>query len=163
MIMATNTLTGLILTSSTPLYKNVGNASVGPITAFPSWGLQFSTGIPYRYAGMNGFNSMWAPYESKLIMFNGTQMYSESQELESSILALESGRIDLYASMTSLITNLPSNGTYYDTVSTATWFNSIPLERTDYGYLYNVILNDNQVFQVSPNGIEVSIELVNQQ
>ena len=161
MVMATNTLADLILTSSTPIYKNVGNASVGPITDFPSWGLQFSTGIPYRWTGIGGFNSVWAPHESKLIIFNGTETFSDSEGLQSSISALESGKIDIYASMTSLITNMPINGTYYNTVSTATWLNTVPLEKTSNGYIYNAILADNQVFQVSPNGIEVSIEQEN--
>lgn len=162
MVMATNTLADLILTSSTPIYKNVGNASVGPITDFPSWGLQFSTGIPYRWAGVGGFNSVWAPHESKLIMFNGTETLSDSEGLQSIIASLESGKIDTFASMTSLITNLPVNGTYYNTVSTATWLKTVPLEKTSNGYVYNAILADNQVFQVSSNGIEVSIKQENQ-
>lgn len=158
MVMAINTLANLILTSSTLIYKNVGNASVGPITDFPSWGLQFSTGIPYRWAGMGGFNSFWAPHESKLILFNGTKTFSDSDALQSSIASLESGKIDIYASMTSLITNMPINGTYYNTVSTATLLKTVPLEKTSNGYIYNAILADNQLFQVLPNEIEVSIQ-----
>ncbi len=91
-------------------------------------------------------------------MFNGTETFSDSEGLQSSIASLESGKIDIYASMTSLITNMPVNGTYYNTVSTATWLKTVPLEKTSNGYIYNAILADNQVFQVSPNGIEVSID-----
>jgi hypothetical protein len=158
MVMANNTFADLILSSGTPIYRNVGNASAGPVTHFPSWNLEITTGIPYRYAGLNGFNSYWDPHESKLIVFSGTSTYVDSETTENIITALESGKIDLYGSYTSLITNKPIDGTFYNTFSTATWLNSVPIERTDNGYLYNAILADNQVFQILPNGIEVLIQ-----
>ncbi len=157
MVMATNTLVNLVLTSSTPIYKNAGNTSAGPVTTFPSWGLQYSRGTPYRYAGIGGFNSVWQPYESKLIAFNGTRMFNEQENASDIIAYLENGAIDLYASMTSLITNRSINGTYYNTVSTATWLNTVWVEKTSNGFIYNAVLNENQSFEVSSNRIEVFI------
>jgi hypothetical protein len=156
MVLANNTLVNLVLTSSTPMYKNVGNASVGPITAFPGWGQ--GVGQTYRYAGTNGFDKTWLAHQSKLVVFTGTQTFLNSESINESIACMENGSIDLYGSFTSYINNMPVNGTYYNTMSTATWLNTVQLQSTPNGYLYNAILTGNQGFQISPNGVEVYIK-----
>ena len=70
---------------------------------------------------------------------------------------MENGAIDLSGSITNYITNQPVDGVYFNTVSTATWLQTAPLEKTPHGYLYNTILAPGEVFQIAPNGIEAYI------
>ena len=158
MVLATNTLVNLVLTSCTPVYNNVGNASVGPITSFPSWGQ--GVGQTYRWTGGNGFDKTWQPHQSKLIAFTGSQTFINSEGIESSIACMDNGAIDLYGSFTSYINNMPINGTYTNTLSMATWLKTVPLEKTPDGYVYNAVLSNDQFFQVSQNGVEVYIKQV---
>jgi len=53
---------------------------------------------------------------------------------------------------------MPVNGTYTNTVSTATWFQTVPLQKTADGYTYNAILSPTQVFQFTPNQVEVYLK-----
>ena len=53
---------------------------------------------------------------------------------------------------------MPVNGVYYNTLATATWLNTVQLQITPNGYIYNAILSANQTFQLSPNGIEAFIK-----
>ena len=160
MVLATNTLVNLVLTSGTPIYKNVGNASVGPITEFPGWGK--GVGQTYRWTGTNGFDKTWQPHQSKQIAFTGSQTFVNSEGINSSITCMDNGAIDLYGSFTSYINNMPINGTYTNTLSTATWLKTVPLEKTPNGYIYNMVLATNQEFQLSQNLIEAYIKQGNQ-
>lgn len=155
MVLADNTLVNLVLTSSTPPYKITDN-STSPIPIL--WRVYRGQGLSLRWAGLDGFSSVWAPHESKLIMFNGTQMFSSSETINSSVASMESGTIDLYGSITSLITNLPINGTFYNTMSTANWLNSLPLQKTLNSYVYNATFTGDQAFGVLPNGVEVYVK-----
>jgi len=162
MVMANGVFADLVLTSSTPIYRNVGNTSAGLVTDYPSWGLQYSTGIPYRWALGDGFSHVWEPHQSKLIVFTGIQTFvtNANDSTWDPLETLESGTIDLYGSITNFISNMPINGTYYNTLSTATWLNTVQLEKKPNGYIYNAILADNQVFQLSTNGVEAYIKHV---
>lgn len=158
MVLATNTLVNLVLTSGTPIYKNAGNSSVGPITEFPGWGQ--GVGQTYRWTGTNGFDKIWQPHQSKLVVFTGSQTFLNSEGINSSIASMANGSIDLYGSFTSYLNNMPVNGTYYNTLSTGTWLKTVPLEKTPDGYVYNAVLSNDQFFQISQNGVEVSINQV---
>ena len=158
MVLASNTLVNSVLSSATPIYRNEGNASVGPVTALPGWKFYNSNGPAYSYSGENGFDKTWQPHQSKLIVFTGTQMVSGDSGINSTLTSMQNGTIDLYGSITNYINNMPVNGAYTNTVSTATWLKTVPLEKTPDGYLYNAVLADNEVFQVSPNGVEVNIK-----
>ena len=158
MVLATNTLAYSTLSSCTPIYRNQGNASVGPVTEMPGWKFYNSNGPSYRYSGGNGFDKTWQPHQSKLIAFTGTQKVSGDSGINNTLASMENGAIDLYGSITNYITNMPVNGAYTNTVSTATWLQSVPLTRTPDGYTYNAILEPNQVFQLSQNQVEVYIK-----
>ncbi len=161
MVLASNTLANLVLTSGTPIYRNEGNATVGPVTGFPSWGI--GVGQTYRWTGTYGFDKTWQPRQSKLLIFNGTQTFANPQlGIDLTVAAMDTGTIDLYGSFTSYINNMPVNGTYTNTVSTTTWVKSITLEKTQNNYVYNNILGPNQAFEIAPNRVEVYIKQVNE-
>ena len=157
-VLATNTLVDETLFSGDSIYRNVGNASVGPITAMPGWQTYNSNGPTYRWARDSGFSTVWEPHQSKLIAFTGTQTFSNSRGMNSTVASLKNGIISLYGSVTSFVNNTPVNGTYYNAVLTATWINSVPMQKTSNGYVYNAILVHNQTFHISPNGVEASIK-----
>jgi hypothetical protein len=158
MVLASNTLVNSVLSSGTPIYRNEGNTSAGQVTAMPSWISYNSNGPALHWVGGNGFDKTWQPHQFKLIAFTGTQMVSGDSGINSTLTSMQNGTIDLYGSITNYINNMPINGTYTNTLSTATWLKTVPLEITPNGYVYNTILADNQVFQVSPNGVEVYIK-----
>lgn len=119
-------------------------------------------GYNYTSSGSNpvwltmpkGYNSTWAPLQSRLIMFNGTVTVGAGCGLE----ALANGYIDMYASATSYVYNHPINGTYYDTGSTQYSNKQVTVQKTAEGYQYNAILKDNQYFQIAPNDVDVTVE-----
>jgi hypothetical protein len=160
MVLASNTLVNLVLTSGTPVYSNQGNASVGPVTGMPDWKSYNSNGPALRWTRGGGFDKTWQPHQSKLIAFKGTEtMISNNESGINKVLAsMENGTMDLYGSITTYLNNMPVNGTYTNTVSTATWLQTVPLQKTAEGYIYNTILEPNQTFQFSQNLVEVYIK-----
>lgn len=166
LMVATDTLVNNVLTVGAQPYKNYGyNTTIGPITALPSWG-DWDVGRGYSWVPglwedhLNGFNNTWAPHESRLIMFNNTQPFVEFPEgapPSNGLVALQSGNIKLYASVSNYINNWPVNGTYYNTASTATQVTQLHLDKTPNGYVYNAVLADNQTFQPGNSSIEVTI------
>jgi hypothetical protein len=162
MITATNTLESSVMTVGAQPYENE-NASLGAITTLPQWG-DWNVGRGYSWFpwdwNRTGFNNTWAPHESRLIMFNNTAMcifMSPTDAPSSGLAALESGSMTFYASASNYINNAPVNGTYYNTVSTATQVIQLHLDKTPNGYVYNAILADDQTFQPGNSSIEVTI------
>jgi hypothetical protein len=166
MMTASNMLVNEVLTVGAQPYKNYGyNTTIGPMTALPSWG-DWGTGRAYSWLPWDwerqGFNNTWAPHESRLIMFNNTQVFVEFPEgapPNNGLAALQSGNIKLYASVSNYLNNWPVNGTYYNTVSTASDSKQVQLQKTATGsYLYNAVLADGETFQPTQSGIEVTIK-----
>jgi hypothetical protein len=157
MALASNTLVDQVLASGTPIYQNM-NSSVGPVTAFPGWQMYNSNGAALKWSGGTGFSYVWEPHQSKLIAFSGMQSYNNAEGTNSTLASLENGSITLYGSITSFINNMPVDGVYYNTLATATWLNTVQLQITPNGYLYNAVLSGNQAFQLSSNGIEAFIK-----
>jgi hypothetical protein len=161
MMTASNMLVNDVLTLGAQPYANM-NSTIGPITALPTWG-DWGTGRAYSWLPWDwqskSFNNTWAPHESRLIMFNNTQMFLFSLgDSRAGLDALQTGKIALYASASNYINNWPVNGTYYNTVSTATCSKQIQLQKTATGsYLYNAVLADGETFQPTQSGIEVTI------
>ncbi len=158
-VIATNTLANLVLSSCVPVYhpKNIS----GDSTAFlPEWGK--GEGQTYTWSSANGFNTTWSPHQSKLIALTGTAQLRGDIADNSSLSSLENGALDLYGSFTNYINNMPIDGTYANTFSTATWLHTVPLQKTPDGYIYNAILEPNQAFEFSPNKVEVYIKQVGQ-
>ena len=148
-----NPLVNEVLTVGAQPYENM-NSSLGAITTLPSWG-DWDVGQAYSWFPWNweltGFNNTWAPHESRLIMFDNTVTNRGSSA------ALESGNITLYSSVSNYINNSPVNGTYFNTVSTASQVIQLQMTQTSNGYLYNAILGDNQMFQQGTSSIEVTV------
>ncbi|MCL5876944.1 MAG: hypothetical protein M1540_03930 [Candidatus Bathyarchaeota archaeon] len=162
MTTVSNMLVNEVFTFGAQPYANM-NSTVGPVTALPTWG-NWGTGrtffwFPWDY-GSQPFNSTFAPHESRLIAFNHTQpfiMMTEDSPPSNGIAALKSANLQLYASASNYITNWPVNGTYYNTVSTTTQITMLQFEQTPNGYVFNAILDDNQVFQRGNSNYEVIV------
>ena len=162
MITLENQLLSDTLTVGAQPYENM-NSSIGAITTLPSWG-DWNVGRGYSWLpfspGPSGFNNTWAPHESRLIIFNNTQMFiimSPTDQPNGGLAALESGNISLYASASNYINNAPVNGTFTNTASTATQTVQLNMDQTASGYTYNAILSDNQTFQQGTSSIEVTV------
>jgi putative NIF3 family GTP cyclohydrolase 1 type 2 len=150
MVMAANTLVNQILPFSGKHYRNIGNATLGPTTEMPSWQTYNGNGPTIQWPSIaDGFNSTWAPHQSRLIVLNGT--------LEGNAGTLETGNITLYATASTYVNDWLVNGTYYDTITTSTWLNQVQLNAAN-GYLYNTVLSENQQFQLDQYGVEAFIE-----
>lgn len=153
MVMATNTLVNSILVFGGEHYRNIGNASVGPITALPSWHTYNGNGPAIQWKE-GGFDNTWMPHQSRLIAFMGTQPLG----INFGITALASEKITLYAAASAYVNDWLVNGTYYDTLSTATWLKQVQLEKTANWYIYTNVLNENQMFNFDQFGVEVFIK-----
>jgi hypothetical protein len=152
LITTSNTLVTAGLSLGAQPYQNL-NASAGQVTFFPTWG-DWGTGIALPWLpwdwNKQGFNNTFAPHESRLMLINITLA-------PNSLVALESGKIALYASASNYVINEPTNGTYLNTASTTTTIKQVTLQPTPDGYLYNTILSDNQTFQQGNSKLEVTV------
>jgi hypothetical protein len=150
-VMATNTLVNQILPFSGQHYRNVGNATIGPTTEMPSWQTYNGNGPTYQWPSKtDGFNNTWAPHQSRLIVLNGT--------LGANTVTLGTGNITLYATASTYVNDWLVNGTYYNTITTATWLSQVTMENTSNGYAYDTVLGENQTFKPDQYGVEVFIE-----
>lgn len=161
-VMAMHTLANRVQTFGGWPYRNVGNTSIGPVTELPSWKMYNGNGPSFRWINTTGFSNVWAPGQSRLITLWSTVMHVYTEEdqrlsLDSVINALKAGEINLYASVSSYITNWLVEGTYYNTVTTATYLQRVNVQDTGNGYVYNTALAENQEFQPDQNNIEVFI------
>jgi hypothetical protein len=151
MLMATGTLVDQTLPFSGRHYRNVGNASLGPVTEMPSWETYNGNGPTYQWPSRaEGFNNTWAPHESRLILLNGTLGVNAGIS--------ETGNITLYATASTYVNDWLVNGTYYNTVTTETWLSRVQMENTPYGCVYDTVLGENQTFKPDEYGVEVFIE-----
>jgi hypothetical protein len=163
-IVASNTMVNSVLSVGAQPYENWGNATAGPITSLPRWG-NWGAGRAYRWIPMdwernrNGFNSTWAPHESRLIMFNSTSTFLPTFGDDHAGLdaLLQTSTLKMYASASNYLNNWLVNGTYYNTASTATQTTDLHFEKTPNGYVYNAILADDQTFQLGNSSIDVII------
>jgi hypothetical protein len=150
-VMATDTIVNQILPFSGEHYRNIGNASLGPANTMPSWETYNGNGPTSIWPSKtDGFNSTWAPHQSRLIVLNST--------LEGNRGILETRNIKLYAAASTYVNDWLVNGTYYDTITTSTWLNQVQMENTANGYLYNTVLGKNQHFQFDEYGVEAFVE-----
>ena len=108
-----NPLVNDVLTVGAQPYENM-NSSLGTVTALPTWG-DWNVGRGYSWLpwdwSQKGFNNTWAPHESRLIMFNNTEMFiidPAGSAQSAGLTALESGNITLYSSVSNYINNEPA-------------------------------------------------------
>ncbi|XES78298.1 MAG: hypothetical protein ACBZ72_05340 [Candidatus Bathyarchaeia archaeon] len=107
------------------------------------------------YTGPDKFNNTWAPNESRLIMFNGT-VFAYSADV---VQYLQSGNIAVHVMGQSRLTDAASvvNGTMTDTTKVIDVIQQIPVQPEGEGFVYNGVLEANQIFQPDPWDIEVFI------
>ena len=118
-------------------------------SSFPNFG------TTYTWAGEGGFNNYWEPHQSRLIRLTGTREVGVNAGLES----LAEGKITLYSGVSNYLKDRREiNGIYVNTFSTATELKQVQVEKTADGYLYNIILGENQIFQPDEFGVEVFIK-----
>jgi hypothetical protein len=142
-------------------YNKTGTAA--PIATLPRWG-NWNSGRGYAWIPgdwgnyhLTGFNTTWAPHESKLIIISNTAMFTDEYMADKINAELESGNLKLYSSVSNYINAWPVNGTYYNTASTTTQTVQLQLEKTPNGYVYNKILADDQTFLIGNSKIEVVV------
>jgi len=101
------------------------------------------------------FNNLWAPHQSRLIalsadrkIFNMFLDYAKLEQLNTEPTTFR-GSVHSYL-----------NGTVgiYDSWSVDDEIKQVQLEITEDGYLYNIILSDDQMFVMDSFGVEVFIE-----
>jgi len=137
--------TGYLLDAQTAFYSknwvdNMSSSNFGP-------------GIVW--CGADDFNNTWEPHQSRLILLTGT---SDVGAFWDGVESLKEGEITFYTGTTNYVNDAPVNGTYFNTFSSATELKQVQLEITEDGYLYNIILSDDQMFVMDSFGVEVFIE-----
>jgi len=101
------------------------------------------------------FNNLWAPHQSRLIALSADRkilnMYLESSKIEQ----LKTEPITFRGAVNSRL-----NGTLgvYDSWAVDDDIKQVQLEITEDGYVYNIILSDDQMFVMDSFGVEVFIE-----
>jgi hypothetical protein len=155
-LLSTNPIVNMILTPSVGIYANAANT----VTTAPLMGWQKGMGNSYQYIGGRGFDRSWMPYQSRLIIFNGTIPMNSGEFNNRIAEILENGAVDIYGSATSYINDKPIDDTFTNTCYTATAIKTVTLQKNPEGYLYNAALAPNQHFQVCPDGVEVYIKQV---
>jgi hypothetical protein len=151
-LLSSNPIANLILTPSVAIYADAANT----VTTPPTMGWQRGMGNSYQYIGGRGFDRAWLPYQSRLLIFNGTVEDFNNHTAQ----VLENGTVDIYGSVTSYINDKPVDGAFTNTAYTATTIKTVTLQKTPDGYQYNTALAPDQFFQVSQNGVEVYIKQV---
>jgi len=150
-------VTGRVEVKEKP-YVSVTNSLLHLMTNFvetPKSNYTSMFGMSSIYSGADGFNNTWAPHQSRLILLTGTMDVGAFWEgLES----LKEGEITLYTGATNYLSDYIVNGTYFNTYSSATELKTVQLDITEDGYLYNIILSDDQMFVMDSFGVEVFIE-----
>jgi len=155
-VMATNTLVHEMRNFESEEYGNYRNATeFAEAMAERSASSWMNFGDTYTWAGEGGFNNYWQPHESRLIRLTGTREVGVNAGLES----LAEGKIMLYSGVSNYLKDRREiNGIYVNTFSTATELKQVQVEKTEDGYLYNIILGENQIFQPDKFGVEVLIK-----
>jgi len=111
-------------------------------------GLQIPTAAP------SGFSNLWAPHQSRLIALSDERKVPSKHYEPSKLEQLKTGEISFHTSLQSQL-----NGTItWDSSAVAEETKQVQLEITEDGYLYNIILSEDQMFVMDSFGVEVFIE-----
>jgi hypothetical protein len=166
-------VTGRVSTSNEQLYARVTNLVVGETHYFgpePSLTANFTRNDTrpwdeamenarevdntYTKTGEGGFDNYWAPHQSRLILLKGTRELLPNWGLDS----LATGKITLLAEEFNCVSDPSVNSTALYTFSGGHWLNEVQIQRTTNGYVYNTILDVNQMFVPDQWGVEVFIK-----
>lgn len=154
LLISSNHIANVMLTPSVSAYAKT-------VTSIPTMGWTAGNDFYYQYIGGRGFDRAWLPYQSRLIVFNGTLTLASDDYNSRIAEALENGVVDLYGSVTSYTKEYqPDDDIVTNTAYTAMAIRTVTLQKTSEGYLYNAILAPDQHFQVAQDGVEIYIRQV---
>ncbi len=153
LLISSNHIANMMLTPSVSAYAKT-------ITSIPTMGWTTGNDFHYQYIGGRGFDRAWLPYQSRLIVFNGTLTLASDDYNSRIAEALENGVVDLYGSVTSYTSDLPVDDKVTNTAYTAMAIRTVTLQKNPEGYLYNAALAPDQYFQIRQDGVEVYIKQV---
>ena len=100
------------------------------------------------------FDNVWEPYQSRLILLNGSINVGNLWKPDE---LLKDNELGLYTVLNNYVADNTVDGAKVNTASTATDLMTIQLERTDGSYLFNSILSHNHRFAFAASGLEVFI------
>lgn len=106
------------------------------------------------YMGPGKFNNTWAPYESRLIMLNGTVFNGDANVVQ----CLQNGNIAVHVLGQARLVDSVRNGTMTDTSKVIDVIQQIQLQADGNNFVYKGALSTDQKFKSDPWGVEVFIE-----
>jgi hypothetical protein len=112
------------------------------------------------WAGKDAFDNLFTAGQSRLIVVTGSwEVRNPWTSTINQIDVLESGTISLKINAHNSLDINPDLGynKFLDTWSDATMIQQIPLTKIGNSYIYNVVLSDNQMFQLDQYGAEAFI------
>ncbi len=92
------------------------------------------------------------PKQSRLILLSGTREIYDNTILQNTLAA---EKIMLFADEFNGVQDATVNSTALYTHSGSQWLNQVELQQTQNSYTYNAALDDDQIFQLDPWGVEV--------
>jgi len=101
------------------------------------------------------FNNLWAPHQSRLIALSGNRQVLAKLLDSSKIEQLKTEPVTFRGSVHSRLNDTVG---VYDSNSVDDEIKQVQLELTEDGYLYNIILSEDQMFVMDSFGVEVFIE-----
>ncbi len=110
--------------------------------------------ITYTKTGEAEFTNYWAPNQSRLIMLKGSRELLPNWGLDS----LTAGKVTLLAEEFNCVNDPSVNNTALYTFSGGHWLYQVQVQRTANSYVYNTILDANQMFESDQWGVEVFIK-----
>jgi hypothetical protein len=102
------------------------------------------------------FNDIWEPHESRLIVLSATRnVLSQFFGTSAALDLLKSGEITIRTVIQGSLVGSPA--TIGDTSAIAEEIKQVQVSAAADGYLYNAVLDENQLFRVDSSGAEVFI------
>ena len=106
------------------------------------------------YTGSGLFNEVWAPHESRLLVFIGNRLTGDPEAQEE----LKNGDIAIHILSQTRLVNYIIDGVFMDTSAVVNEIQQIQLQPDGEFYVYNAVLNQGETFQIDQWGTEVFIQ-----
>jgi hypothetical protein len=106
------------------------------------------------FTGPGLFNEVWAPHESRLLIFIGTRLTSNPEALEE----LNTGEISIHILSQTRLVNYLFDGVFMDTTAVVDEIQKIQLQPDGEFFVYNAVLGEGETFQPDQWGVEVFIK-----
>lgn len=116
--------------------------------------------VTHHLVGEGLFDNNWAPHESRLIAISSSWDVRKPLADENAVEALQSSNLAFKTqTMNSVdVDTRVVNNTTLDTWSYATELKEVQLTQSGNSYIYNTILNDDQMFQADQWNVEVFVK-----